>query len=175
MANSHLQLCILSLLIFTISHSKAQTSTPQPKSLLLPVIKDPSTLQYLTQLNLGTPLTPKSVVLDLGGRHLWFDCEAGYNSSTYRPGHCGSAACSVAKPSFTCGICFADKPRPGCNKYTCSIALENTITRTVGFFEVSTDTISIQSTIVSNFIFGCSDSWLLKGLGSRGAQKIRNN
>ncbi|GFY85085.1 hypothetical protein Acr_03g0018590 [Actinidia rufa] len=135
MATSHLQFCILSLLIFTISHSKAQTSTPKPKSLLLPVTKDSSTLQYLTQLNLGTPLTPKTVVLDLGGRHLWFDCEAGYNSSTYHPGHCGSAACSVAKPSFTCGICFADKPRPGCNKYTCSIALENTITRTVGYFE----------------------------------------
>ncbi|GFY85088.1 hypothetical protein Acr_03g0018620 [Actinidia rufa] len=121
MATSHLQFCILSLLIFTISPSKAQTSTPKPKSLLLPVTKDSSTLQYLTQLNLGTPLTPKTVVLDLGGRHLWFDCEAGYNSSTYHPGHCGSAACSVAKPSFTCGICFADKPRPGCNKYTCSI------------------------------------------------------
>ncbi|GFZ14100.1 hypothetical protein Acr_24g0002900 [Actinidia rufa] len=105
------------------------TSPPKPKSLLLPVTKDPSTLQYLTQLK------PRN------------------------PSHTKNPSPRTRRPPPMAAL-------PGCNKYICSIALENTLTQTVRYFEVSTDAILIQSTIVSNFIFGCSDTWLLKGLRS---------
>lgn len=159
MASSHHRFFIFSLLIF-LSPSKAQQS-PKPKALLLPISKDSSTLQYLTHLNLGTPLYPKTLVLDLGGRNLWMDCESGYNSSTYRAPRCGSAACSTSMPIFGCLLCFD----AGCHNNSCLISIENTVTRTVGFFEVATDVISIQnSVILPNFIFGCSQTWLVKGL-----------
>lgn len=45
------------------------------------------------------------------------------------------------------------------------------MTSTVGFFEVATDVISIQNSLIPNFIFGCSQTWLLKGLVS-GVQGI---
>ncbi|KAH7844460.1 hypothetical protein Vadar_028250 [Vaccinium darrowii] len=128
MASFHLQFFFFPLLIF-ISPSKAQQS-PKPKA-LLPISKDSSTLQYLTHLNLGTPLNSKTLVLDLGGRNLWMDCDSNYNSSTYRPARCGSAACSTSTPIFGCLLCFD----AGCHNNTCLISIENTVTSTVGFFE----------------------------------------
>ncbi|KAH7522372.1 hypothetical protein FEM48_Zijuj07G0131400 [Ziziphus jujuba var. spinosa] len=70
----HSFLLFSSLLFPIISLSTAQTSF-RPKALLLPVTKDSSTLQYLTQINRRTPLVPIKLTLDLGSAFLWVDCE----------------------------------------------------------------------------------------------------
>ncbi|KAH7522369.1 hypothetical protein FEM48_Zijuj07G0131100 [Ziziphus jujuba var. spinosa] len=155
-----------------ISFSIAQTSF-RPKALLLPVTKDSSTLQYLTQINQRTPLVPIQLTLDLGNAFLWVDCEQGYVSSTYKPARCRSAQCNLAQ-SKACGECFSP-PKPGCNNNTCSLLPDNTITNTGTIGELAQDIVSIQSTdgsnpgrvvSVPNLLFACAPSFLLEGLAS---------
>lgn len=142
--DSFLQFSLFSLLLFSLY--KAQSSQ-KPNALLLPIAKDASTLQYITRLRLGMPLVPRRFVLDLGGESLWMTCETGYKSSTYRPGLCGMAACSVAKANGCFKYCF-DKRRPGCNNNSCIQDPENTVIRRADlqFGSVAIDTISLQST-----------------------------
>ncbi|XP_057424342.1 probable aspartic proteinase GIP2 [Lotus japonicus] len=173
MANSSIyqNLFITLLLLFSITApSLAQTSF-RPKALVIPVTKDASTLQYLTQINQRTPQVPVKLVVDLGGNFLWVDCETNYTSSTYRPARCKSAQCSLAGSS-SCGDCFSS-PKPGCNNNTCGLIPDNTITGTATSGELAQDTLSIQSTngltpgriaTVSNFLFTCGSTFLLKGL-----------
>ncbi|KAK3189968.1 hypothetical protein Dsin_029529 [Dipteronia sinensis] len=147
---------ILSMLVL-ISLCQAQKSASKPKALLLPVSKDPSTLLYITHHYIGTPSVPKTLVVDLGGRYTWIDCTNGYNSSTYKPGICGSAPCSLAKSS---GACTRDKIN------ICYLIPENTVTGNIDLFgEVAMDKISLQSTdrskpgplnSVPGFIFSCA-------------------
>lgn len=155
-----------------VSSAIAQTSF-RPNALILPVTKDPSTLQYLTEINQRTPLVPVSVTLDLGGQFLWVDCDQGYVSSTYRPARCRSAQCSLARATG-CGECFSP-PRPGCNNNTCGLLPDNTVTRTATSGELASDVVSIQSTdgrnpgrnvSVSQFLFVCGSTFLLQGLAS---------
>ncbi|KAG2727419.1 hypothetical protein I3760_01G157000 [Carya illinoinensis] len=167
--------CLLfgSLLLF-ISHSIAQTSF-RPKALVLPVSKDPSSLQYLTQLNQRTPLVPVKLTLDLGGQFLWVDCDQGYVSSTYKPARCRSAQCSLAKAkASSCGQCISAR-KPGCNNNTCYLYPDNTVTRTATSGELAQDVVSIQSTDGSNpgrgvsvpkFLFDCGATFILEGLAS---------
>ncbi|KAG2255149.1 hypothetical protein Bca52824_074443 [Brassica carinata] len=143
------------------------------ESLVLPVTKDQTTLQYTTVINQRTPLVPASVVFDLGGRNLWVDCDRGYVSSTYRSPRCRSAVCSRAG-SDGCSQCFSP-PRPGCNNNTCSGTPDNTVTRTATSGEIAADEVSIQSTNGSNpgrivqipdLVFVCGATFLLQGLAS---------
>ncbi|KAK7277651.1 hypothetical protein RJT34_22666 [Clitoria ternatea] len=160
---------ILILLFFT-APTFAQQSF-RPKALIAPVKKDPSTLQYLTQINQRTPLTPLNLVLDLGGQFLWVDCQHNYTSSTYRPARCRSAQCSLAGAD-SCGDCFSP-PSPGCNNNTCGLTPDNTVTHTATSGELADDVVSIQSTngfnpgrnaTVSHFLFTCAPTFLLQGL-----------
>ncbi|KAI3874994.1 hypothetical protein MKW98_019567 [Papaver atlanticum] len=154
------------------SLSSSQPTSFRPKALVLPITKDASTLQYLTQIKQRTPLVPIDVVVDLGGQFLWVDCEQGYVSSTYKPARCGSAQCSLASKSPGCGTCFSP-PRPGCNNNTCGLFPGNTITQTSTSGELASDVLSVQSTDGSNpgasvtvkqFIFNCAPTSLLDGL-----------
>ncbi|KAK6940840.1 Xylanase inhibitor, N-terminal [Dillenia turbinata] len=169
-----LQHCLLFSLLTTLlfASSLAETSF-RPKALVLPVTKDASTFQYLTQIKQRTPLVTVTLVVDLGGQFLWVDCENNYVSSTYKPARCGSAVCSLAK-SGACGDCYAG-PKPGCNNNTCGLFPDNTITRTATGGEVAQDVVSVQSTdgsnpgrsvSVSKFIFVCAPTFLLDGLAS---------
>ncbi|CAI0466341.1 unnamed protein product [Linum tenue] len=124
-ANNLLISCILFCCLIAVSEAEAQPSF-RPKALILPVTKDPSTLQYLTQINQRTPLVPVKLALDLGGQYLWVDCEQGYVSSSYKPAPCGSAQCSLAN-SKSCTIACLPSPRPGCNNNTCGLMPENTV------------------------------------------------
>ncbi|KAE9618444.1 hypothetical protein Lal_00047016 [Lupinus albus] len=169
-SNSY-NLFILLLLLF-IAPSLAKQSF-RPKALLLPVTKDSSTLQYITQITERTPLLPLNFVLDLGGQFQWVDCDQNYTSSTYRPARCRSAQCSLARASG-CGDCFSS-PRPGCNNNTCGVLPDNTITHTATSGELAEDVVSIQSTngfnpgqnvTVSRFLFSCAPTFLLQGLAS---------
>ncbi|XP_028804164.1 basic 7S globulin 2-like [Neltuma alba] len=167
---SGFQYLVLFLLFIAPSSCFAQSSF-RPKALVIPVTKDASTLQYVTQIHQRTPLVPVNLVLDLGGQFLWVDCDQNYTSSTYRPARCNSAQCSLADASG-CGECFSP-PRPGCNNNTCGVMPDNTVTRTATGGEVAQDVVSLQSTngfnpgrnvTVSRFIFSCAPTFLLNGL-----------
>ncbi|EOA37484.1 hypothetical protein CARUB_v10011636mg [Capsella rubella] len=169
-SSSPVILSVLVLFIFSLSSSSAQTSF-RPKALILPVTKDPSSLQYTTVLNQRTPLVPASVVFDLGGRDLWVDCDRGYVSSTYQSPRCNSAVCTRAG-STSCGQCFSP-PRPGCSNNTCGATPDNTVTGTATSGELALDVVSIQSTDgsnpgpvvkIPNLIFVCGSTFLLNGL-----------
>ncbi|KAK7393547.1 hypothetical protein VNO78_22105 [Psophocarpus tetragonolobus] len=159
-------------LFLFIAPSLAQQSF-RPKALVVPVKKDPSTLQYVTQLNQRTPLVPLNLVLDIGGQFLWVDCDGSYISSTYRPARCHSAQCSLVGDN-ACGDCFSG-PRPGCNNNTCGVTPDNTVTHTATSGELAQDVLSLQSTngfnpgrnvTVSRFLFSCAPSFLLQGLAN---------
>ncbi|KAL5796747.1 hypothetical protein ACOSQ2_001567 [Xanthoceras sorbifolium] len=173
MASSLQYFLFSSLLLFFISPISFAQQSFRPQALVLPVAKDASTLQYLTTINQRTPLVPVSLVVDLGGQFLWVDCEQNYVSSTYRPARCNSAVCSLARANG-CGDCFSG-PRPGCNNNTCGVSPDNSVTRSATGGEVAQDVVSVQSTngfnpgrnvTVSNFIFSCAPTSLLKGLAS---------
>ncbi|OWM66824.1 hypothetical protein CDL15_Pgr002619 [Punica granatum] len=169
---SHLiLLSSLLLLSFSSTSSLAQTSF-RPKALVLPVTKDISTLQFVTHIHQRTPLVPLSLVVDLGGRHFWVDCDdPSYVSSTYSSPRCRSAQCSLAQTNG-CGQCFS-LARPGCNNNTCAMGPENSVTRTATGGELASDVVSVLSTDgsnlgravrVSQFLFACGSTFLLDGL-----------
>ncbi|KAK4271163.1 hypothetical protein QN277_019897 [Acacia crassicarpa] len=168
----------LLLLLFFIAYfsSSAQSSSRpkssfRPRALVLPVTKNASTLQYVTQIHQRTPLVPLNLVLDLGGQNLWVDCEKHYTSSTYRPARCNSTQCSLADAS-TCGECN-EPPRPGCHNSTCTLDSQEPHTGGFATGDVGQDVVSVQSTngfhpgrnvAVSRFIFSCTPSYILQGL-----------
>ncbi|KAL1825927.1 hypothetical protein ACET3Z_012705 [Daucus carota] len=166
-----LQITLFSLLfIFTIT--QAQPSF-RPSALVVPVKKDASTLQYVTTINQRTPLVSENLVVDLGGRFLWVDCDQNYVSSTYRPVRCRTSQCSLSG-SIACGDCF-NGPRPGCNNNTCGVFPENPVINTATGGEVAEDVVSVESTdgsssgrvvTVPRFIFSCAPTSLLQNLAS---------
>ncbi|CAN0886879.1 Probable aspartic proteinase GIP2 [Linum grandiflorum] len=158
--------CIFLVLISCLLFSSAKSSF-RPKSLVLPVTKDQTTLQYISQINQRTPLVPLNLTLDLGGKNLWVDCEQGYVSSSYKPSRCRSAQCSLAK-SRTCTTECNSTPRPGCYNNTCDLLPDNTVTRTVSVGQLGQDVVYIQSTDgkvakVPNFLLSCGTN-LAEGL-----------
>ncbi|GMI98771.1 secreted aspartic protease 2 [Hibiscus trionum] len=161
-----------SLLLYISSPSLAQQSF-RPKALVVPVAKDASTLQYRTSIRQRTPLVPVDLVVDLGGRFMWVDCDRDYFSSTYRPTRCRSAQCSLAGADG-CGDCFS-APRPGCNNNTCGVTPDNSVTHVATSGEVAQDVVSLQSTdgrnpggvvSVPRFLFACAPTFLLRGLAT---------
>lgn len=159
-------------LVFFISRSEAKTSF-KPKALVVPVTKDSSTLQYLTQIQQRTPLVPVKLTLDLGGGFLWVNCEQGFVSSSYKPARCGSAQCKIAGSESCVESCLPKGP--GCNNNTCTHFPGNTVSHVSTFGELATDVVSIQSTDgskpgqvvpVPNIIFACGATFLLEGLAS---------
>ncbi|MCD9561255.1 hypothetical protein HAX54_020259 [Datura stramonium] len=150
--------CLLLITSTTLSKSNLQ-----PKTLFLLVKKDPTSLQYITQIHQRTPLVPLKLALHLGGESLWVDCERGFKSSTYKPGRCGSTPCNLAR-STGCGNCLTENnTRPGCNNNACYNVVSNPVTSAEG--EIAEDVLSIQSingsipgpvVTVPRFIFSCS-------------------
>ncbi|CAL1396911.1 unnamed protein product [Linum trigynum] len=166
-------LLISCLLCFCITLSQAQQPSFRPKALVLPVSKDPSTLQYLAHINQRTPQIPVKLTLDLGGRFLWIDCEQNYASSSYTPSRCESSQCNRANSKICTTECFRSSPKPGCYNNTCGLLLENTFTQTGTSGDLGHDLVSIQSTDgsklgkivkVPNFLFTCGATFLLDGL-----------
>ncbi|KAJ4767729.1 Eukaryotic aspartyl protease family protein [Rhynchospora pubera] len=163
-----------SLLLLSILYLSLPISfSLKTNALVSPTAKDPATLQYFTRVYQRTPFVNLNVVLDLGGRYLWVDCDKGYVSSTYRPVRCRSAECSLANANG-CGDCFS-KARPGCNNNTCGVSPENPFIRTSTGGELATDVFSLPSTDGykpgpaakdPQFIFSCGPTFLLKGLAN---------
>ncbi|XP_038706725.1 probable aspartic proteinase GIP2 [Tripterygium wilfordii] len=173
MALSYHFLLLCSLLFFIIPCSIAKTSF-RPKALVLPVYKDPSSLQYITQINQKTPLVPINLTLDVGGQFSWVDCEQGYVSSTYKPVRCGSPRCKLARSGGCITECYSS-PKPGCNNNTCGVLPDNPFSRTGTGGELGQDVVSVQSTdgfnptrvvSVPSLIFTCANTFLLEGLAN---------
>ncbi|XP_050367924.1 probable aspartic proteinase GIP2 [Argentina anserina] len=190
MASSSFQCLILlsSLAFFFFATPSLARTSFKPKALVLPVTKDPSTLQYLTAINQRTPLVPVKLTVDLGGQSLWVDCEGGYVSSTYKPAHCGSSQCKLAESKSCTTECFSS-PKPGCNNNTCNIFPDNPLATTLtGSGELGQDVVALRSTdgskpgpVVStpNVLFSCGDTSLLanlsagvKGMAGLGRPKV---
>ncbi|KMS95450.1 hypothetical protein BVRB_008150 [Beta vulgaris subsp. vulgaris] len=167
------------IIVFCLLFSAASAASSfRPKALVLPISRDPSTLQYRINLTQRTPPINIPLTLDLGGPFLWVDCDKNYISTTYRSARCNSAQCSLAN-SKSCGTCNAP-PRPGCNNNTCGLFPENPFINTATSGELASDVIRITSTDgsnpgpvvkVPNFLFSCAPTSLLKGL-SKSVQGI---
>ncbi|KAJ4844887.1 GLC7-interacting protein 2 [Turnera subulata] len=159
------------------SNTVAKTSF-SPKALVLPVTKDSSAKQFVTQIHQRTPLVPVKLTLDLGGQYLWVDCQQGYQSSSYRPAPCNSAQCELAgSKSCTTTESSISSPKPGCNNNnnTCGLFPDNTVTGTATSGDLGQDVVSIQSTdgfnpgrvvSVPNLLFSCGSTFLLQGLAN---------
>lgn len=106
---------IFSLLIISISLSQAQ-SPRRPNALLLPISKHLSTLQYLTNLSIGTPLVPTTFVVDLAGKTFLTPCsieQANATDTISLPSTNGSTSGpSVKIPNFAF-LCAENRLRKG--------------------------------------------------------------
>ncbi|XP_030515625.1 probable aspartic proteinase GIP2 [Rhodamnia argentea] len=65
------------------------------RTLVLPLAKDASTLQYVATVYHGPSLDPVELAVDLGGPSLWLDCSASSSASVRRV-PCRSIACLAA-------------------------------------------------------------------------------
>lgn len=125
MASSSSQFVFLLLLstTFAIFLSSANGKTITPRPFLLPVSKDDETRQFYTTVDVGTPPISNRLVIDIGAHVLWFNCDNGYNSSSYRHIKWGSTKCVAAK-GFNCIGCHGPA-RPGCCNDTCGLYAYN--------------------------------------------------
>ncbi|CAN6452722.1 unnamed protein product [Victoria cruziana] len=153
-------------------------SSGRPTALVLPVVKDAATKQYVATLQHKTPLESEKFVVDLGSPFLWADCTSDYASTTFRPVRCGARACAAAG-ALACSTECPGPARPGCNNNTCSGIPFNPFSRVSTIGDLSDDVVVLRSTdgrsagrpaIVPHFVFMCAPSGLVTGLasGSRG-------
>ncbi|XP_028761109.1 gamma conglutin 1-like [Neltuma alba] len=158
----------LLLFFFVLNLSYACASSYLPFSFVLPVTKDPSTLQYLTSLSYGTPLVPAQLVLDLGGSSLWIDCSSrNLPSSSLRTIPSRSIQCLMAKShNLEAQTQLPDQRQP------CQSFPENTITGMIPREgNLVRDVVALQSVETGQpLIFTCSLTQQLNGLaiGAKG-------
>ncbi|WOH12882.1 hypothetical protein DCAR_0832391 [Daucus carota subsp. sativus] len=154
--------------IHFITSSTAKSST-RPKGLILSVYKDPSTLQYITEIKQRTPLVPVKLVVDLGAEFLWVNCEKDFTTSSYKPALCNSAPCKLSK-SIACTTECYSPAKPGCTNNTCDLFPENTITLLATSGSLGSDALTVQSgagsVTVPNFLFVCGSTIILDKLAS---------
>ncbi|WOG83333.1 hypothetical protein DCAR_0102508 [Daucus carota subsp. sativus] len=144
----------LFLIFFTLH--KASSISQQPilpnSALIFPVAKDASTLQYTTQIQMGSPGVLNKLVLDLNGPFLWADCSS---SSSHKPIGSGSLKCLLAN--------------------SCNLNPQNTITKTTEPGHLAEQIITVDSinhhnfktiSTVQNLLFSCAPTVLLHGLAS---------
>ncbi|KAJ4980976.1 hypothetical protein NE237_031813 [Protea cynaroides] len=91
-----------------------------PTALLIPIIKDHSTLLYTTIFDQRSPLQPTKLVVDLGASFSWVPYEKNYHSSiTYKSIFCNFSLSTTLK-SFPCSNCY-ELPCPGCANNSCAL------------------------------------------------------
>lgn len=146
---------------FTIltSTSVAQTSH-SPNALLFPITKDTVTLQYMTEIHMGTPLNRIKLLVDLNGPFLWIDPLTPSSSSSYRTINCRSIDCSRAQANH-CGTTD-----------TCVLFPKNPITQTASQGDLAEDIFAFHSSDGSmistahQLLFTTSPAFLSKGLAN---------
>ncbi|KAL2469950.1 Eukaryotic aspartyl protease family protein [Abeliophyllum distichum] len=155
--------------IFLFSFSLSQEPV-LPKAAIIPVKKDPSTLQYVTQVFLGENFSSFKLVVDVNGPFLWVDCASNPLSRSQNPIESCSLECSMAKSSG-CTMSFGTK--------SCTLQSENPISRMVTSGNLAEDRIFMElgfMAYIDNFLFSCAPKLLLKGLanGAKGILGLGN-
>ncbi|CAA2994695.1 basic 7S globulin-like [Olea europaea subsp. europaea] len=162
-------------LIFLFNFSVSQEPV-LPKAAIIPVSKDPLTLQYVTQVLLGEKLAPVKLVVDVNGPYLWVDCAYNPLSKSQNPIKSCSIECSMAKSS-ACTMSFGTK--------SCTLQSENPISRMVTSGNLAQDRISMEfedgvnsgfMASIDNFLFSCVPKLLLEGIanGAKGVLGLGN-
>lgn len=82
---SSFHICLSFLALFLFSFDISYAAETKPQTIIFPIRKSTSALN---------PSYMQSLI-----RLLWFDCESGYTSSSYRPISCDSKRCIQAKGS----------------------------------------------------------------------------
>ncbi|XP_074338660.1 putative aspartic proteinase GIP2 [Apium graveolens] len=174
-SSTFINVFLICCLFFISSSSIAQSTTRSTtKGLILRVSKDPSTLQYTTEIKQRTPLVTVKLIVDLGGRYLWVNCDEGYTTSTYRAARCKSAQCSLAKSMDCMTVCYSHPAiaTPACSNITCTLWPENTYVGITQMGTLGSDALSILSAAggapvsISQFLFVCGSTSLLGKLAS---------
>ncbi|XP_068333891.1 probable aspartic proteinase GIP2 [Pyrus communis] len=166
MASSLHFLLLFSSLLYNFSIYQAKPFNPTD-GLIFHVKKDVSTLQYVTEIHIGTPLLLSKLAVDLGGPFPWFNCAP---SSSSRLVNKRSIQCLAAKPKT--------HQYQGSNK-KCHIFTENRITQIAIQGDLVEDITAINqvtdgsktgsksiTTVDYNFQFSCAPMLLLYGLAS---------
>ncbi|KAL8191564.1 hypothetical protein R6Q57_028295 [Mikania cordata] len=145
---------------------------PKHTSILFPIRKNQTSLQYYTTFESGNPQSRTKIdaLIDLGAQSVWFDCTS-YVSSSYKRAACGSNRCKKALGSVCVGC--NSTPRPGCSNNTCGVYAFNPLREYLTAQELGEDTVKIASTDghsillnydVRKFQFSCADSGIVEGL-----------
>lgn len=166
MASSLILLLSCFICLSTVLH--AQQEILQSNTIVLPVFKDPSTSQYVTQIHHGSPIQPVNLVVDLGGPLIWLDCGSRHVSPS------GGSLIRLPSQSIQCSKAVHDR-----RSKTCEVFPENGVTGLVARADLVEDTVAVGSvdgteagaiSAVDRFLFACAPSFLLQGLagGARG-------
>ncbi|KAF8016935.1 hypothetical protein BT93_H2203 [Corymbia citriodora subsp. variegata] len=161
------------ILASSLATATIAAASAKPTPLIFPVKKDASTNQYYTSLQLGTPPTAMSAVLDLAGQYTWLDCDAngGYRSSSYRPVPCSSTKCGHGSACTGC----SGPARPGCTNDTCGVYASNPFKDSVLASGLGEDVLALRSTDgikytskleLQKFPFSCVDTDWTEGLAN---------
>ncbi|GLJ09438.1 hypothetical protein SUGI_0109760 [Cryptomeria japonica] len=168
----------LYLLLFFLLFSAFSTAD-RITTVVVPLSKDSATLQYIVEVQQGTPFNKKRLVVDLSGDFLWLHCKSSaYKSSTYLPIPCHTPLCTASgSVTFGCGDCSNVPPgTKSCRNNTCLEQATNGVTGTQIFnAELSQDVVALSPSdgkrafpaskvIVAQFAFACAPSTLLCGL-----------
>ncbi|KAL2493196.1 Eukaryotic aspartyl protease family protein [Abeliophyllum distichum] len=159
---------LISLFSFLVLFSVSNAAT-KPRAFIFPIKKESTTLQYYTTIQIGANSTSLDVVIDLGGKFLWFNsAEYFAAATTYRPIRCGTKLCQISN-GVGCVFCFLSPPVPGCTNNTCSDYAHNPFTGTLGYSGLGEDTLHVQATngakyVSPHFPFQFSDPVLKEGL-----------
>ncbi|CAL5198755.1 unnamed protein product [Lathyrus oleraceus] len=161
--SSTLHLFLLSLSLLSLL-SSSLAFIPKPNSFILPIAKDPKTLQYSTTIKMGTPPRSLDLVIDIRERFLWFECDKSYNSSTYHPIQCGTNKCKQARGT-ECITCTNHPLKTGCTNNTCGLSVFNPFDELFVSGDVGEDILSslrtadnrgiLKNVIAPRFISSC--------------------
>ncbi|CAI9753046.1 unnamed protein product [Fraxinus pennsylvanica] len=161
---------VITIFSFLVLLSLSNAAT-KPRAFIFPIKKDSTSLQYYTTIQIGANSTSLDVVIDLGGKFLWFNsAEYFAAASTYRPIRCGTKLCRIAN-GVGCVFCFLSPPVPGCTNNTCSDYAHNPFTGTLGYSGLGEDTLHVYATngakyVSPHFPFQFSDPVLREGLAT---------
>ncbi|KAK1395194.1 Basic 7S globulin [Heracleum sosnowskyi] len=152
MASSLSQLLFLIFFTSQIFSSFSQPTILPNTALIFPVTKDASTLQYTTQIQMGSPGVLSKLVLDLNGPFLWADCSS---SSSHKPIRSGSLKCLLAN--------------------SCTLNPQNTLTKLTKPGHLAEQIMTVDYvnshnsnpiSTAQNVLFSCAPTVLLQGLAS---------
>ncbi|CAI9107889.1 OLC1v1007369C1 [Oldenlandia corymbosa var. corymbosa] len=137
--------------------------------------KDNATKLYSVSMYLGNPYERRDLHLDLGASLSWFDCDHGFNSSSYVHVLYNSTLCHMLHYGVH-GNCFK-KRGPACFNNSCEFYSENSVTQKAAVGDLLVDTFWLNATDVGNpgivdlggiidFTFSCGTTKLLTGLAT---------